>query len=158
MRVLDVKTQTAANIKFPGYLGIISIELPEYRGKHTLTMFPLRWNFCPFPYPVWFFRESVAGGNLHGLCSKSCKVRGDCFTLPPARKNRMGYGNSEIERAKRAHSLFRDFRYRYICSRSSRLVYPFSPYTPEAPLKLNFIGNFNVCGSSRFQLVRACAQ
>ncbi len=26
--------------------------------------------------------------------------------------------------------------YIYICSRSSRLVYPFSPYTPEAPLKI----------------------
>ncbi len=67
-----------------------------------------------------------------------------------------------IERAKRAQSLFMSIEisdiYRYICSRSSRLVYPFSPYTPEAPVKiilkiysiLGISGNFNVCGSSRF--------
>ncbi len=60
------------------------------------------------------------------------------------------------------HSLFGDFRYIYddciyIYSRSSRFVYPFSPYTPETPLKiilkvysiLGISGNFNVCGSSR---------
>ncbi len=69
-----------------------------------------------------------------------------------------------IERAKRAHFLvmtFENFRISdiYICSRSSRLVYPFYPYTPETPLKiilkiysiLEISGNFNVCDSSRFQ-------
>ncbi len=66
-----------------------------------------------------------------------------------------------FERAKRTHSLFMSIEISdiYICSRSSRLVYPFPPYTPEAPVKiilkfysiLGISGNFNVCGSSRFQ-------
>ncbi len=68
-----------------------------------------------------------------------------------------------IERAKRAHSLFMSIEisdiYIYICLRSLRFVYPFPPYTQETPLKivlkfysiLGISGNFNVCGSSRFQ-------
>ncbi len=65
---------------------------------------------------------------------------------------------------ERAHSLFMsieisDIYIIYISSRSSRFVYPFSPYTPEALLKiilkfysiLGISGNCNVCDSSRFQ-------
>ncbi len=61
-----------------------------------------------------------------------------------------------IERAKRAHSLFMsieisDIYIIYICSRSSRFMYP---YTAEAPVKIilkfyRISENFNVCGSSR---------
>ncbi len=70
-----------------------------------------------------------------------------------------------IERAKRAHSLFMSIEisdiyiYIYIGIYVRVVRVPFSPYTPEAPLKiilksysiLGISGNFNVCGSSRFQ-------
>ncbi len=68
-----------------------------------------------------------------------------------------------IERAKRAHSLFMSIEisdiyiiyiYIYISSRSSRFVYPFSPYTQEALLKIILIVYLGYPGIVMFATVR----
>ncbi len=50
-----------------------------------------------------------------------------------------------------ALSIHVNWDFRYICSRSSRFMRVFSPYTPEALWTYRISGKFNVRGSLRFQ-------